>query len=91
MATLLINEIQWDCDGFDPVDDCALPLNVLVVGAPTDYEDADYQERLACFLSDTYGFCHRGFGMQEIVGDKPGRVRHFDDKKIQIDSIMESP
>lgn len=91
MATLLINEIQWDCDGFDPVDDCALPLNVLVVGAPLDYEDEEYQERLACFLSDTYGFFFNGFSVSLIQGDKPGRVRHFDDKKIQIDAIMESP
>lgn len=88
MATLLVSDVKWDCDGYDPVDDCALPINILVVGAPLNYEDEEYEESLSCYLSDTYGFCHQGYSVRLIEGDKPGSVKTA---RIKVDAVMESP
>lgn len=86
MATFLITEIEWDCDGYDPVADCNLPMTILVVDAPDTYMDDDFQDNLSEALSDVYGFCHGGFRSSPIQGDRVGRHT-----PIKIDAIMESP
>jgi hypothetical protein len=59
-------DIEWDCDGMDPEDDCRLPLNVLVIDVPDSiflpevlekYREALFQE-----MTEIYGFSILGCG-----------------------------
>ena len=67
MHHLLLKNIQWDCDGMRPVEDCLLPLNVLAINVPTGKMEGDQlSEHLGELLSDTYGFLHYGFEVHPI-------------------------
>ena len=57
----LLLEPKWDTDG-QSWDDCGLPVYVLCVNVPPDYID----EELSDALSDTFGYCHFGFGITKI-------------------------
>jgi hypothetical protein len=65
---LLLKNIQWDCDGMDPVVDCLLPINVLAVNVPytLDGDTEGMQQHLGELLSDAYGFMHYGFEFEPI-------------------------
>ena len=83
MATLLIHDIKWDCDGDNPIE-LGLPTTILVVNADNyEEEDDESTDILSDHLSDVYGFCHYGFLVEKIDGDSVG------DQKI--DAIMEYP
>ena len=41
MATLLIHNIKWDCDGDNPIE-LGLPTTILVVNADNYEEEDDY-------------------------------------------------
>jgi hypothetical protein len=66
----LLKDIDWDCDGMRPVEDCLLPLNVLAINVPPSGPDGmsedQLEEHLSERLSDTYGFLHYGFTLQPI-------------------------
>lgn len=70
---LLITDIQWDCDGMKPVEDCGLPTTVLVLNAPDTFTNDDEEgEELGTHLSDVYGFLFDGYKVQPVDADKPG-------------------
>jgi len=88
----LIATVEWDCDGMKPVEDCNLPLKVLVLNAPDEWKDDEYQEALSDALSEVYGFCHDGFTLEPINPDG----KRSDDNYRQpapwstlIDAVME--
>jgi hypothetical protein len=73
--TLLITNIDWDTEGMKAVEDCNLPLAVLVVNAPDNWDNDEYKNEdggLGDILSETYGFCHYGYEVVEISPDVPG-------------------
>ena len=89
MATLLISKIAWDCDGYNPVEDCNLPMTILVVEAHSLLEDDDDPiDILSNQLTEVYGFCHGGFAVKKISPDVVGQRNKLDQK---IDAIMEYP
>lgn len=55
MANLLVL-VEWDTDG-EPLEDCALPENVLILDTPEDI-GSDEEEQIAELLSESFGFCH---------------------------------
>ena len=83
MATLLIHNIKWDCDGDNSVE-LGLPTTIMVVNADNyDEDDDESTDILSDHLSDVFGFCHEGFFVEKIDGDSVG------DQKI--DAILEYP
>jgi len=90
MKTLLITQIDWDTEGMKAVEDCNLPLTVLVVNAPDDWEREDYKDDiLGSELSEVYGFCHYGFEVVEISPDVRGGRTVWDQHKHL--AIMDAP
>lgn len=74
MATLLLKP-DWDTDGMKPVEDCNLPLHVLVVDAPEEWDDENYRDSLSDELSEVYGFCHYGYDIVNLSPDnRQGRT-----------------
>lgn len=78
MQHMLLENIEWDCDGMKPVEDCNLPLNVLAInvppGGPGGMSEDEVESYLSELLSETYGFCHYGFTLRGIkLDDKNNR------------------
>ena len=52
----IVENIDWDVDDYEELDDLPTQLTVLV---PNDEEDPE--EYISDYLSDEYGYCHNGF------------------------------
>jgi hypothetical protein len=63
MSNLLLN-VKWDTD-FVPYEDCGLSGLVLVINTP----DTPDENVLSDLLSDTFGYCHGGYKIEEIIPD----------------------
>jgi len=70
---LLLKDIKWDSDGMRPVEDCLLPLNVLALNAPANWDTKEYREALADEISKVYGFLHYGFEIVPHTPDSKGK------------------
>jgi len=82
MKTLLITKIDWDTEGMKAVEDCNLPLAVLVVNAPNCWDTEEYKDGvLSEELSEVYGFCHYGFEVVDIFPDVRGGRTVWDQYK----------
>ena len=57
---MLATEIKWDTDG-DTEDLASLPTEVEI---PQDIADQDDDDAISDWLSDTFGYCHFGFGIE---------------------------
>ena len=57
---MLATEIKWDTDG----DTEALASLPTEVGIPQDIADLDDDDAISDWLSDTFGYCHFGFGIE---------------------------
>lgn len=57
---MLATEIKWDTDG-DTEALASLPTEVEI---PQDIADQDDDDAISDWLSDTFGFCHFGFGIE---------------------------
>ena len=81
MQHFLLENIEWDCDGMKPVEDCNLPLTVLAVnvppGGPDGISEDELEEHLGECLSETYGFLHYGFTLSPVSLDSPGHRRDW--------------
>ena len=61
--TIYVSNIQWDVDEDD---DPGLPFDE-VIGTNAELKDKDdVEEFVSNFLSDTYGYCHKGFVIDSI-------------------------
>lgn len=58
---MLATEIKWDTDG-DTEALASLPTEVEI---PQDIADLDDDDAISDWLSDTFGFCHFGFNIEE--------------------------
>ena len=58
---MLATEIKWDTDG-DTEALVSLPTEVEI---PQDIADLDDDDAISDWLSDTFGFCHFGFSIEE--------------------------
>lgn len=58
---MLATEIKWDTDG-DTEALASLPTEVEI---PQDIADQDDDDAISDWLSDTFGYCHFGFGIEE--------------------------
>jgi len=64
---ILCKNIQWDTSGGDddgPIPE--LPKDVLITNAPSACMDDD-REEISDLLTDYYGFCHKGFEMEDAM------------------------
>ena len=57
---MLATEIKWDTDG-DTEALASLPTGVEI---PQDIADLDDDDAISDWLSDTFGYCHFGFGIE---------------------------
>lgn len=57
---MLATEIKWDTDG-DTEALASLPTEVEI---PQDIADQDDDDAISDWLSDTFGYCHFGFGIE---------------------------
>lgn len=57
---MLATEIKWDTDG-DTEALASLPTEVEI---PQDIADLDDDDAISDWLSDTFGYCHFGFGIE---------------------------
>ena len=60
--TISVSNIQWDVDE-DGVD---LPDEEIIVTTEELKDNGDIEEFVSNFLSDTYGYCHKGFVIDSI-------------------------
>lgn len=58
---MFATEIKWDTDG-DTEALASLPTEVEI---PQDIADLDDDDAISDWLSDTFGFCHFGFSIEE--------------------------
>lgn len=58
MIKVHIADIQWDTDGVHIPE---LPVEIMRDFEFNGSEDAELEDFLSNWLSDTYGFCHYGF------------------------------
>ena len=57
---MLATEIKWDTDG-DTEELASLSTEVEI---PQDIADQDDDDAISDWLSDTFGYCHFGFGIE---------------------------
>lgn len=57
---MFATEIKWDTDG-DTEALASLPTEVEI---PQDIADQDDDDAISDWLSDTFGYCHFGFGIE---------------------------
>jgi hypothetical protein len=65
MTTIIITNIQWDTDGV-PVDNLPAFANMIIPDLPTGTEDAQIEDIISDYLSDSIGFCVFGFDYEVI-------------------------
>jgi len=70
--TFEVTNIQWDKtdDNGYPVKADHLPCNIMLtsmgLGLSMNASMDEVEDAVSDWLSDNYGFCHKGFGLQEI-------------------------
>ena len=57
-----IHDIVWDVDDDEDLADLPMEFDLEMVMEEGD----DEEERLSDLVSDTYGFCHKGFQFERI-------------------------
>jgi hypothetical protein len=65
MTTIIITNIQWDTDGV-PVDNLPAFANMIIPDLPTGTEDAQIEDIISDYLSDSIGFCVFGFDYEVV-------------------------
>lgn len=61
--TIRVSNIQWDVDEDDDPD---LPFEEVIRTNANLKDEDDVEEFVSNFLSDTYGYCHKGFVIDSI-------------------------
>lgn len=60
---VLIYNIEWDTDG----EEANLPNQIeYVFGCYNDISDEDLLDEISDWLTNEYGYCHKGFNVKEI-------------------------
>lgn len=62
MVTVFIRDIDWDRED----DDVALPTEVMHDFDVIEFSQLLTDDTVGDWLSDEYGYCHRGFRMSEM-------------------------
>lgn len=69
LLTYAVGNIEWDTDGED-IEDLDLPESIVLSVALEKGDDRDVAEDyISDYLSDTFGYCHFGFSLEEIDRD----------------------
>jgi hypothetical protein len=76
---LLVTDIEWDTDGM-PLDECCLPVNVIVLDVPDDIDDEYIDNEVSELLSDAFGFCHQGFLAEKFDNETHAGGGYFPDR-----------
>jgi hypothetical protein len=65
MTAFIITNIEWDTDDV-PVDNLPVFANVLIDDLPTGTTDAQIEEILSDWLSDSVGYAVFGFDYEQV-------------------------
>lgn len=90
----VVHNIQWD---FETVHRTRLPKSILVVNIPQQAFDElgqmtdEYEQLISDHISDVYGFCHKGFDLDEVRPDTPMRKSCTISSDFPIDAVMQAP
>ena len=66
---IMVSNILWDLDEDDPKCDLNLPDGVIIENSPEEMlkiTDDDYADMISDFLTDSYGFCVKGFRSEMV-------------------------